>query len=42
MARYRNKAGTALRGSPRNVRIGMGSGRKVARHRAQQKKGKRG
>jgi len=42
MARYRLKAGTAIRGRRRVIKIGMGSGRSVAQARVRQKKGKRG
>jgi hypothetical protein len=42
MASYKVKAGTAIRGRRRVVRVGMGSGRSVARAKAERKKGKRG
>ncbi len=42
MAKYRNKAGTPLRGKLRVRKMGMGSGRRVAEARAALKKGKRG
>ena len=42
MGRYRNKAGGPTRGRLRTKRMGMGSGRAIARARAALKKGKRG
>ena len=42
MGRYRNKAGGPTRGRLRVKRMGMGSGRAIARARAGLKKGKRG
>ena len=42
MAHFRNKAGGPVRGRQRVKKIGMGSGKAVARAKAAQKKGKRG
>lgn len=42
MAHFRNKAGGPTRGRKRVRRIGMGSGRSVAKHKTSVKKGKRG
>ena len=42
MARFQNKTGGPLRGRMRIKKIGMGSGKAVAKHRAGVKKGKRG
>lgn len=42
MAQFQNKAGGPLRGRQRTKKIGMGSGKSVAKHNATKKKGKRG
>jgi len=41
MAQFQNKAGGPNRGRKRVKKIGMGSGRSVAKHKASLKKGKR-
>jgi len=42
MAQYQIKAGGPTRGRQRVKKIGMGSGRSVAKAKANRKKGKRG
>lgn len=42
MAQFQNKAGGPVRGRQRVKKIGMGSGKSVAKANASKKKGKRG
>jgi hypothetical protein len=42
MAQFQIKSGGPVRGRQRVKKIGMGSGKAVARHKAAKKKGKRG